>query len=278
MSLHVLDPHKPDGTLTGMCALAVMTKAPRAGEVKTRLTPPLTPQEAAELNTCFLNDTATAISFIAREGKTRGVAVYTPVGAEKDYDQILPADFALVPQRGDALGERLIFATADLFSLGFNSICLINSDSPTVPRQVFSEAAQLLVKNEDGVVLGPSEDGGYFLIGFNKSQHTLFENIQWSTGRVLEQTRARAQESGLRVHLLPPWYDVDDGATLQRLCRELFAAPAPAPEASSAPATRAYLNELLQKEGRARIWPDEERQTGPRIPNPPSAPGNEIVS
>ena len=273
MSLYVLDPHKPDRSLKGLCALAVMTKAPRAGEVKTRLTPPLTPQESAELNICFLHDTTAAINCIAREGKTKGVAVYTPVGAEKDYEKILPADFALVPQRGDALGERLIFATEDLFSLGFKSVCLINSDSPTVPRQVFSEAAQLLAGGEESVVIGPSEDGGYFLIGFNKAEPSLFENIPWSTGSVLEQTRARAQKRGLRVQLLPPWYDVDDGATLQRLCRELFAGNAPA--ASSAPATRAYLNELLQREGRARIWPVEERQAAPRNTKKPSAPGNE---
>lgn len=241
-----------------MCALAVMTKAPRAGKVKTRLTPPLTPQEAATLNSCFLRDTAAAIASIMQEGKTRGLAVYTPVGAEKDYEDLLPADFALVPQRGDALGERLIFATEDLFSLGVKSVCLINSDTPTVPPQVFSKAAQLLSKHEDSVILGPSEDGGYYLIGFNKLQPALFENIQWSTARVLEQTTAKAQESGLQVHLLPPWYDVDDAATLQRLCRELFGANAPATESSPAPATRAFLNELLLTEGRARIWPDAE--------------------
>ena len=199
-----------------------MTKAPRAGQVKTRLTPPLTPQEAAELSTCFLRDTAAAITKIAREGYAQGIAVYTPAGAEKEFGEILPAEFELVAQRGEALGERLIFATEDLFARGFNSICLINSDSPTVPPQVFSQAAQILSTQEDVVVLGPSEDGGYYLIGFNKLHRALFENIQWSTSRVLHQTQARAQEIGLRVHLLPTWYDVDDAATLRRLCRELF--------------------------------------------------------
>jgi len=259
MNIRVLDPRKPAGLSQGLCALAVMTKAPRAGKVKTRLTPPLTPEEAAELNTCFLRDTAAAISSIVRGGNARGIAVYTPLGAEKEYGEILPADFALVTQRGDALGERLIFASEDLFSLGFKSVCLINSDSPTLPRQVFSQAAQILSNQEEAVVLGPSEDGGYYLIGLKKEQRALFENIQWSTDRVLEQTRAKAQESGLRVHLLPTWYDVDDWPTLRRLCRELFTANDPSGNASSAPATRAYLNELFQSEGRALIWP-EERQ------------------
>ena len=235
-----------------------MTKAPRAGKVKTRLTPPLTPQEAAALNSCFLRDTAAAIACSAREEPTQGIAVYTPVGAEEEYGEILPADFALVPQRGDALGERLICATEDLFALGFKAVCLMNSDTPTVPPQVFSQAARLLLAQENSVVLGPSEDGGYYLIGFNKSHPELFKNIQWSTARVLEQTRAKAQECGLRVDLLPPWYDVDDAATLQRLCHELFAANAPTATASSAPATRAFLNDLLLREGRARIWPDTE--------------------
>ena len=199
-----------------------MTKAPRTGQVKTRLTPPLTPQEAAELSACFLRDTAAAITRIARDGSAQGVAVYTPAGAENEFREILPPEFALVAQRGEALEERLIFATEDLFALGFKAVCLINSDSPTVPPQAFSQAAQILSTQEDGVVLGPSEDGGYYLIGFNKLHRALFENIEWSTSRVLQQTLERAQESGLRVHLLPTWYDVDDAATLRRLCQELF--------------------------------------------------------
>jgi uncharacterized protein len=235
-----------------------MTKAPRPGEVKTRLTPPLTPQEAAELNTCFLRDIGATLCRIAREENGQEIAVYTPAGTEGFFDEILPAQFELLPQRGDALGERLIFATEDVFALGFESICLINSDSPTVPAQVFAQAIRILSTQEDQVVLGPSEDGGYYLIGLNKMQPSLFENIQWSTARVLDQTRERAQETGLKVHLLQPWYDVDNGSALRRLCRDLFAPPAAAAETSSAPVTRAFLFEIIQRESRARIWPNEE--------------------
>src|SRR5213082_2232776 len=94
---HVLDPSVP--FLAGnVCALAVMTKAPRAGQVKTRLVPPLSPQEAAELNICFLRDTAAAIAKAC--GTTaRGVGVYTPIGAEAAYIDILPREFELIPQR-----------------------------------------------------------------------------------------------------------------------------------------------------------------------------------
>ena len=162
----VLDPNLPDRGARGLCALAVMTKAPQAGRVKTRLVPPLTPEEAAELNKCFLRDTAAAISSacsrrpVARASKMEfedagashseaataacGIAVYTPVGAESAYNDILPADFSLLPQRGDKFGERLYFAVEDLFKCGFGSVCLIDSDSPTVPAENFAEAVELL--------------------------------------------------------------------------------------------------------------------------------------
>ncbi|MDP9004369.1 MAG: TIGR04282 family arsenosugar biosynthesis glycosyltransferase [Verrucomicrobiota bacterium] len=241
----------------GLCALAVMTKAPRAGKVKTRLTPPLTPDEAASLNICFLRDTCAAISSATGDGRARGIAVYTPVGEEAAYAGILPDHFGLVPQRGDTFGERLSFATEDLLSLGFDSVCLIDSDSPTVPQQSFAQASCVLAESETTIVLGPSDDGGYYLIGLKKLHLHLFENIDWSTERVLEQTIARAKELNLHVHLLPTWYDVDDRATLRRLCHEFFEANGNAPDAFPAPATRSFLEELLQREGRDRIWPNE---------------------
>jgi len=164
----------------GLCALAVMTKAPQAGRVKTRLIPPLTPEEAAELNRCFLRDTAIAISSVCSGGlrwpnaddtqllpgaqkappQCGPVAVYTPVGAESAYTDVLPADFSLLPQRGDEFGERLYFAVEDLFKCGFESVCLIDSDSPTVPAENVEQAVELLGSSEDRVVLGPSDDGG----------------------------------------------------------------------------------------------------------------------
>ena len=208
-----------------------MTKAPQAGQVKTRLVPPLTPEEAAELNKCFLRDTVAAISSacshrpVGDEGKTAravGIAVYTPVGAESAYTDILPADFSLLPQRGDEFGERLYFAVEDLFKCGFESVCLIDSDSPTVPAENFAEAVELLSTIEDRVVLGPSDDGGYYLIGVKKPHRHLFEQIDWSTERVLNQTIQRATEIGLEVKLLPTGYDVDDAASLRRLCNELL--------------------------------------------------------
>jgi rSAM/selenodomain-associated transferase 1 len=236
-----------------------MTKAPRAGQVKTRLTPPLTPDEAAALNTCFLRDTTAAISTTAAGGVACGIAVYTPVGANAAYVGILPPEFQLVPQRGEAFGERLLCAAEDLFRLGFESICLIDSDSPTVPQRAFTEAATILAQPDDAVVLGPSDDGGYYLIGLKRLHRALFEDIAWSTERVLQQTIERARQMNLKVHLLTKWYDVDDRMTLRRLCDEFFGPNGSTTAGYSAPATRGYLDRLLKREGRDRIWPNESQ-------------------
>jgi rSAM/selenodomain-associated transferase 1 len=255
----VLDPGKARQIPTGLCALAVMTKAPQAGKVKTRLTPPLSSEEAAALNTCFLRDTAAAIATTTEQGTARGIAVYTPVGAETAYAGILPKEFELVPQRGEAFGERLMLATEDLLRLGFDSVCLIDSDSPTVPLRAFAAAVEFLSQPSDSVVLGPSDDGGYYLIGLKKLHRQLFEGIDWSTERVLEQTIQRAREINLPVHLLPTWYDVDDRVTLNRLCQEFFGGNGSSSQGYPAPATRQFLDDLLQREGRQRVWPVESQ-------------------
>ena len=245
----ILDPNLPDAGAQGLCALAVMTKAPQAGRVKTRLVPPLTPEQAAELNKCFLRDTAAAISSACSRSETAtgacGIAVYTPVGAESAYNDILPADFSLLPQRGEKFGERLYFAVEDLFNCGFESVCLIDSDSPTVPAENFQQAVELLRMSEDRVVLGPSDDGGYYLIGVKKPHRHLFDQIDWSTERVLIQTMQRATEIGLELKLLPTGYDVDDGVSLQRLRRELLANTT---SADAAPHTREFLASFVAQE------------------------------
>jgi len=256
-SFRVLDPNLPGRMGRGLCALAVMTKAPQAGRVKTRLVPPLTPDEAAELNKCFLRDTAAAIASAcsrrsvsdtvtseAAAAQCCGVAVYTPVGAESAYTDILLADFSLLLQRGDKFGERLYFAVEDLFKCGFGAVCLIDSDSPTVPAENFAEAVEMLSASEDRVVLGPSDDGGYYLIGVKKPHRHLFEQIDWSTERVLNQTMQRAAEIGLEVKLVPTGYDVDDDASLHRLSNELLADTTPA---DVAPHTREFLASFVER-------------------------------
>lgn len=226
----------------GMRALAVMTKAPRAGQVKTRLVPPLTPDQAAQLNICFLRDTSAAIDK-AVSGKGRGIGVYTPVGAETAYIDILPDDFDLLPQRGDHFGQRLVNAANDLFAIGFASVCLIDSDSPTVSAEIYTQSIALLSTESKRVVLGPCEDGGYYLIGMNKPEERLFQAIDWSTDRVLEQTIARANELGLQTELLPTCYDIDDGRALERLGDDLLGER----RFDLAPHTREFLADLVAR-------------------------------
>src|SRR6185437_2310144 len=158
----VVDPDGAAKDFAGCSALALMTKAPRAGKVKTRLVPPLTNEEAAQLNRCFLQDTGAAIATccdgltaLASALAARGVAVYTPVGAELDYADILPADFCLLPQRGEKFGDRLCFAADDLFNCGFETVCLIDSDSPCVRSGNFGKAIELLSVPGNQIVLGP---------------------------------------------------------------------------------------------------------------------------
>ena len=235
----ILDPNTSDPTAVNLCALAVMTKVPRAGHVKTRLVPPLSHAQAAQLNICFLRDTAAAI--LSCSARARGIGVYTPVGFESDYDGILPNDFELLAQRGDGFGERLRNAVEDLFAIGFKAVCLIDSDSPTVPAGAYRQAVDALLVRDVDVVLGPSDDGGYYLVGMKQMQERLFQEIDWSTERVFEQTIERANELRLKLELLPVCYDIDDAAALQRISNDLLGGAEPD---AVAPHTRQFLNQL----------------------------------
>jgi glycosyltransferase A (GT-A) superfamily protein (DUF2064 family) len=124
-----------------------------------------------------------------------------------------------------------------------------------VPAFSFAEAAKELVKPGDRIVLGRSDDGGYYLIGMTKLHCRLFEQIDWSTERVFAQTMERAAETGLEVHQLPSGFDVDDSATLRRLCDELLGEKSRL-TSDIAPATRKFLSEIIEHEGRDRIWPE----------------------
>lgn len=238
----------------------MMIKAPRAGESKTRLVPPLSPDEAAELSVCFLRDTAANIAGVSSEGGADGVAVYTPVGAEAAFDGLLPLTFKLLAQRGEGFGERLLYATSDLLAVGYKSVCLIDSDSPTLPSVLLQAAVSALARAGDRVVLGAAEDGGYYLIGLKQPHPYLFQSVEWSSSKVLSQTIERASGIDLEVELLPAWYDVDDAASLARLCDELFAGNRSDGTRSGlirydARHTTEVLARLLEGEGRHRFWP-----------------------
>ena len=267
LSYPVLDPRAAsrEGVRAGACALAMMIKAPRPGASKTRLCPPLAPEEAAGLSRCFLRDTTANIAHVANAhapggggAPAAGVAVYTPVGMEAAFDGLLPEGFCLVAQREAGFGERLFGAVEDLLALGYGAVCLIDSDSPTLPATALAAAVEALAQPGDRAVLGPSEDGGYYLIGVKAAHRRLFEDIDWSTERVGPQTRERAAQIGVDLIELPTWYDVDDGPTLRALCEELFDAESSRAQAGGfpAPQTREFLAAVLAREGRARVWPE----------------------
>jgi uncharacterized protein len=240
-----------------------MAKVPFAGAVKTRLIPPLTSEEAAKLSVCFLRDMTSNLAGLREDGM-EGIVLYTPSGTEKMLLDLLPNSPRLVPQRGETLGERLVNAAAELLEDQFDSVCLINSDSPTLPSKILRTASSLLAQDGDRVVLGPSEDGGYYLIGLNRPHTNLFDRIAWSTADVLAHTIERAAEMDLPVDLLPAWYDVDDEATLRLLFEELGLWPDgrgshPRYDGGyGAPFTRKYLAELLEKGRPYRFMRDDE--------------------
>ena len=234
------------------CAVAIMAKASVAGTVKTRLVPPLTSQEAAELNTCCLIDVAANIVAAAGRVPIQGFAAYSPQGSEPFFDDLLPVDFKLLPPREPTIGRSLIHAARDLFATGYSSVCLVNADSPTLPTEFLVETVLRLREPGDRVVLGPAVDGGYYLIGLKQFHRRLFEEIDWSTERVFQQTLARASEIGVKVVALPEWYDVDDEVTLTMLAREIGpcrSAGGPYLDGYPAPSTTAFLEKLAAEKG-----------------------------
>jgi len=202
-------------------ALVVMAKAPRAGEVKTRLIGALSAAEAAAIYTNFLRDTFVLVEAVQEERETAQVVLcYTPAGSEEAFETIEREGSLMLAQRGGDLGERLTNCFADLFEFGFDSVIVIGADSPTLPEEILIEALNSLVSEND-VVLGPAEDEGYYLVGMRKFHAEIFSDIPWGTDRALAATEARVSEAGLELKLLPVWYDVDTPEELERLRRDL---------------------------------------------------------
>jgi rSAM/selenodomain-associated transferase 1 len=197
-------------------ALIVVAKQPFPGKTKTRLSPPLKPEQASNLYECFLNDT---LELVRRIKQIQPVIAFIPAGAETYFQQLAP-DFELIQQDGPDLGARLDNAVASYLSLGYKRVVIMNSDSPTLPSVHLSQAFVAL-ESEVDVVLGPCDDGGYYLIGVKQHVPRLLRDVQMSTPTVAEDTIALAIEENLKVHLLPTWYDVDDAASLIRLTKEV---------------------------------------------------------
>ena len=223
--------------MTARVALAVMAKVPAAGEVKTRLCPPLAPAEAAALARCFLLDRVEQLAAVADADR---LVAFAPREREAEVRALLGAGVRLVPQAGVDLGARLDHLLTSLLVEGYPGAIAVDADSPTLPTAFVERAGRLLVEDAADVVLGPCEDGGYYLIGLRRPAPALFRAMPWSTPAVTEETVARARRLGLRLGLLPRWFDVDRGEDLERL-RQPASAP---PEAFQPPRTLAFLAEL----------------------------------
>jgi uncharacterized protein len=242
------------------CGIAVMAKASIPGRTKTRLVPPLTPDEATACNTAFLRDVADNILAASVEASIAGYMAFGPPESRPFFRENLPDDIGLIDAWYPDFGDCLFCTLAALLQQGHRSAVVLNSDSPTLPTALLVETAHVLARPGDRVVLGPAHDGGYYLLGLKDTHRRLFQDITWSTEHVARQTLDRAAELGLPVHLLPEWYDVDEVRTLRMLQTELFEGKSFAPRLrpNQPRHTRAWMQSLIAGAGlRERLASDD---------------------
>ncbi len=210
---------KPDPChLSPQAALVLFAKAPIPGEVKTRLCPPLTPDEAATLHGCFVLDMLerSTLAVATLDLPFHRYLACAPSSALVFF-KIMEERHGvkLIDQVGDDLGARMQHALETMFGKGYHRVCIVGTDVPSLPLDHYKQALALLETND--LVLGPALDGGYYLIGLTRAAPDLFTGIPWSTDRVLALTQERATTLGLNTALLPQWHDVDTIEDLQAL-------------------------------------------------------------
>ncbi|MBI3973592.1 MAG: TIGR04282 family arsenosugar biosynthesis glycosyltransferase [Chloroflexi bacterium] len=209
----------------------VVAKAPRAGAAKTRLCPPLSPEQAARLAEAFLRDVLAA----AHAAGLSCRLICRDRREQRALQELAGRLASVHVQFGRGLGDAMESAFLQGLRDGFRAVGVLGADTPTLPAEILSDAFAGIDDGAD-VAIGPSEDGGYYLLVARALHAHLFRDIPWSTSTVGAETIARCRAAGLRVHTLPAWYDVDDAASLARLQTHLAVAPA-----SLAQYTRAAL-------------------------------------
>lgn len=214
--------------------VGVMARAPSSGG-KSRLVAALGIADGLGLRTALLRDTLAAVGSIAVEK----AVLYTPLESADEMQRMTPFDALFLGQRGATLGERMRNGIADLLARGFGPVVLIGADLPTLPADYVLDALDRLARRQESVVLGPSEDGGYYLIGLTRAHDELFAGIPWGTEDVLRLTQEAGDALHLTIELLPAWYNVDHPNDLQRVRRH------PLQEGSGAQFTRAWLAAAL---------------------------------
>lgn len=214
---------------TRVNALAVMAKAPIPGAVKTRLVPPLTQEQATELYRALLLDQLDHLAVL--EIADLYVA-FSPSDAGALIEKVLPAGYGCFPQRNGDLGARMNEVFAELRRRGHGRSIVIGSDLPPVPLATLREGFEQL-STKKRVVLGPSHDGGYYLIGMNQPMPEIFSGLTWSHERVLAQTTSKLARLGIDFRLLGEWFDIDTRADMEKL------------RSISEPTTRASMKRTL---------------------------------
>ena len=194
--------------------IAIMARAP-SSRGKSRLIRDLGTHDGAGLRLALLRDTIESVSALAGEK----AVLYTPPDREAEIRAVMPFQATFLPQRGSTLGERMREGARDLLTSGFDGVVLIGSDLPTLPSAHVSAALSILSRRSEVLVLGPAEDGGYYLIGLTQPRPEFFDNIPWGTPLVLQRTREAAEALGIPVETIPPWYDVDSASDLRRVSR-----------------------------------------------------------
>jgi rSAM/selenodomain-associated transferase 1 len=212
--------------------LLVFAKVPRPGHVKTRLTPVLTPDEAARLYRAFLRDALDVYKDLPVD-----VRLYLAPPFTEEEVQAVPASIAVHEQRGDGLGARMKQAFRDGFNDGYGEAAVVGTDHPTLPS-AFVEQSFATLEADRAVCIGPSDDGGFYLLGMNAFYPQLFDGMTYSHEGVFADTLTRVSTTDAQLTVLPQWYDVDTPAALQRLITDVDEADV------AAPRTRALIEEL----------------------------------
>lgn len=216
-------------------ALLIFAKRPLPGKVKTRLVPPLSPEQAAYLYRCMLGD---VMAMVASFTDLSLYLFYEDIGGAREYFAGIAPGIKSLPQEGKDLGERMAEAFRVVFAMGHGSAVVIGTDAPDLPPAFIEEAFGRLESGKDKAVFGPCEDGGYYLLGITRLHCALFRDLPWSSGALLGESLKRAQEAGIEVSLLPMWHDVDTAADLER--PELLA------EENGASLTREFIANWLK--------------------------------
>jgi len=191
-----------------------MAKAPVAWQVKTRLLSSFTAEEAAELSRSLLMD---QLNHLKALDTADFYLAFAPDDVQLLMEKLAPPCFHLFPQQGDDLGARMAAVFERLFQMGHKNIVLIGGDLPPVPLGFFDQAYALLGAPNKRVVLGPSRDGGYYLVGSNRPTPEIFQGMRWSHSEVLTETRNKLASLKVDYHLLSPWFDIDTVDDLRHL-------------------------------------------------------------